>query len=72
MSTLTAPPNIAEQELADEERQQKMWDYYEQEVLKAIESDTWIEGTPEFWDKLRKEAHERREVRKRSAISRSQ
>ena len=72
MSTLTAPPNLAEPKLTDEERQQKMWDYYEQEVLKAIESDTWIEGTPEFWEQLRKEAHERREARKMSLISRSQ
>ena len=28
MSTLTAPPTVAEPELAEEERQQKMWDYY--------------------------------------------
>ena len=72
MSALTAPPNVAEQELTEEERQQKMWDYYEQEVLKAIESDTWIQGTPEFWERLRKEAHERREARKISALSKNQ
>jgi len=68
---------VAEQELADEaayfeklaeaQRQQKIWDYYEQEVLKALESDTWIEGTPEFWDKIRQKAQERREARKTSA-----
>jgi len=69
MSTFTAPPNVAGLELTEEERQQKMWDYYDQEVLKAIESDTWIPGTPDFWDKLRKEAHERREARKTSTIS---
>ena len=61
MSTFTAPHDIAEPELAEEEH--KIWDYYEQEVLKAIESDTWTEGTPEFWAKLRKEAHERRKAR---------
>ena len=63
MSMLTAPPNVPTQ-AAEEERQQKVWDYYEQEVMKAIESDTWIPGTPEFWEKLRNEAHERREARK--------
>ena len=72
MSTLAAPSNLAVQELADEERQQKMWDYYEQEVLKAVESDTWIQGTPEFWEKLRKEAQQRREARRMSAMPRSQ
>ena len=72
---------VAELELADEaayfeklaeaERQRKIWDYYEQEVLKAIESDTWVEGTPEFWEKLRNEAHERREARKMSVSGRN-
>ena len=74
MSTLTAPPDVFEQvaepELTDEE--QRMWDYYEREVLKAIESDTWIQGTPEFWERLRTEAHERREARKMSAGARNQ
>ena len=70
MSTLAAPPNVSTQ-IAEEERRQKVWDYYEQEVLKAIESDTWIPGTPEFWEKLRHEAHERREARKTSAVSRN-
>ena len=68
MSLLTAPPNVAEPELTEEEQQQKMWDYYEQEVLKAVESDTWIQGTPEFWERLRKEAHERREARNYETI----
>ena len=49
-----------------------MWDYYEQEVPKAVENDTWIQGTPEFWEKLRKEAHERRETRKTSTVSKDQ
>jgi hypothetical protein len=61
MSTLTVPQDVAEPELSEEER--KMWDYYEQEVLKAIESDQWTEGTPEYWEKLRKEAHERHKAR---------
>ena len=51
---------------ADEEHVQKVWDYYERECLKAIESDTWIEGTPEFWKKLREEAHQRREERRKN------
>jgi len=59
MSTLTAPPNVAEQELTDEEQQRKMWDYYEQEVLKAVESDTWIPYTPDFFDKIREEVKQR-------------
>ena len=59
MSTLTAPPDAAEQELTEEERQQKMWDYYEQEVLKAVESNTWIPYTPEFLDNIRKEVEQR-------------
>ena len=67
MSTLTAPQSVAESELAEEERQRKIWDYYEQEVLKALESDVRIPGTPEFWEKLRKEVHQRRESRKTSA-----
>ena len=72
MSTLTLPPrSVPKQETAEEE-QQKIWDYYEQEVMKAIESDTWTPGTPEFWESLRKKAHERREARKTSAVSRSQ
>jgi len=72
MSTLTAPPNVAEQELTEEERQQKIWDYYEQEVMKAIDSDRWIPYTPDYFDKLRREAHERREARKLSAAARNQ
>jgi len=71
MSILTAPPNVAnrvaEPELSQEERQREIWDFYEQEVMKAVESDTWIQGTPEFWEKLRQEARERREARKLSA-----
>ena len=59
MSTLTAPPNVAEQELTEEERQQKMWDYYEQEVLKAVESDTWIPYTPDYFDKIRERVRQR-------------
>jgi len=59
MSTLTTPSNVAEQELTDEERQRKMWDYYEQEVLKAIESDTWIPYTPDYFDKIRERVRQR-------------
>jgi len=60
---------VAEQELADEtayfeqlaeaQRQRKIWDYYEQEVMKALESDTWIPYTPDFWDKIRANVEQR-------------
>ena len=63
MSTLTTPSNVAEQELTDEERQRKMWDYYEQEVLKAVESDRWIPYTPDFFDKIREEVRQRRQAK---------
>ena len=67
MSTLTASQDVAEPELSEEKR--KMWDYYEQEVLKALESDVRIPETPEFWENLRKEAQQRREIRKASVAS---
>ena len=70
---------VAEQELADEDayfeklaeaqRQQKIWDYYEQEVLKAIESADRGEGTlietEEDWKKFWGRLDERRRERKR-------
>ena len=37
---------------ADEEHVQKVWDYYERECLKAIESDTWIPYDENFWDDI--------------------
>ena len=58
MSTLTAPPNVPTQ-VAEEERQQKVWDYYEQEVMKAIESDTWIPYTSDFFDNIREKVKQR-------------
>ena len=69
MSTLTISQDVAEADVQPEltEEERKMWDYYEQEVLKAIDSNKWTEGTPEFWEKLRKEAHQRREARKTAA-----
>ena len=67
MSTLTAPPNVskrvAEPEFSEEERQQKMWDHYEQEVLKAVESDTWIPYTPDFFDKIRERVRQRHQAK---------
>ena len=59
MSLLTAPPNVAEPELTEEEQQQRMWDYYEQEVLKAVESDTWIPYTEDYFDKVRERVKQR-------------
>jgi len=60
---------VAEQELADEtayfeklaetERQRKIWDYYEQEVLKALDDDKWIPYTPDLLDKIREEVRQR-------------
>jgi hypothetical protein len=64
MTTLTASPDVPKQELAEEERQQKMWDYYEQEVLRGLESGPPVPLTPEYWEKLRKEAQQRREAQK--------
>ena len=63
MSTLIAPPNIAEQELANEERQQKMWDYYEQEVIRGLESGHPIPLTPEYWSDFLQKREERRAAR---------
>ena len=59
MSTLTAPPNVAEQELTEEERQRKMWDYYEQEVLRGLNSGQSIPLPPDFWDEIREEVRQR-------------
>jgi len=59
MSTLTAPPSVAEQELADEERQQKMWDYYEQEVIRGLKSGQPIPLTPEYWNEFLRKREER-------------
>ena len=64
MSTLTAPPNTAEQEPTEEERQQKMWDYYEQEVLRGLESGPPIPLTPEFWIKMRAEIEQRLQAKR--------
>ena len=61
MSTLTAQQNVAESELSEEER--KMWDYYEREVLKAIESNTWTEVTPEYWSEFLRKREERKAAR---------
>jgi hypothetical protein len=49
MTTLTALKNVSEQEFNDAERQQKIWDYYEQEVLRGIESGQPIPLTSEYW-----------------------
>ena len=66
MSILTAPQDVAESgvqpELSEEER--KMWDYYEQEVLKAIDNDKWVPMTPEFWDKIRADVEQRLQAKR--------
>ena len=59
MSTLIAPPNAAELELANDEQQRKMWDYYEQEVLRGLNSGPSVPLTPDFWDEIREEVKQR-------------
>ena len=44
---------------ADEEHVQKVWDYYERECLKAIESDTWIPYDENFWDNMNERIEKR-------------
>ena len=67
MSALTAPPHVAEQELTEEERQQKITAYYEREIQKGLNSGSPIPVTPEFWDELNTEIeqayHEKRRGR---------
>ena len=63
---------IAEQELADEaayfeklaeaQRQRKIWDYYEQEVMKALESGEPIPLTPEYWNEFLRQRKERKNL----------
>jgi len=63
MSTLTAPPHVAEQELTEEERQQKVWDYYEQEVIRGLDSGPSIPLTPEYWSEFLRKREERNAAR---------
>ena len=68
MSTLAAPPivpkHVAEQSLAEEERQRRITAYYEREIQKGLESGPPIPVMPEFWDELNAEIeqayHEKR------------
>jgi len=60
MSTLIASPNVAERELTDEQRQRKIWDYYEQEVMRGLESGPPIPMTPEYWSDFLQKREERR------------
>ena len=62
MSTLTAPPNVAEQELTEEEQQ--AWDYYEQEILKTLKKDKSVPYTSEFWDKIRADVEQRLQAKR--------
>ena len=45
--------------LAEAEHKRKIRDYYEREVMKAIESDTWVPYTPDFFDKIRAKVEQR-------------
>jgi methionyl-tRNA formyltransferase len=63
---------VAEQELPDEaayfeklaeaERQRKIWDYYEREVLRGLESGEPIPLTPEYWSEFLRKREERKKV----------
>jgi methionyl-tRNA formyltransferase len=63
---------VAEQELANEaayfeklaeaERQRRIWDYYEQEVLRGLESGDPIPLTPEYWSEFLRKREERKKV----------
>ena len=64
MSTLTAPPNVAERELTDEQRQRKIWDYYEREVIHGLESGPPVPLTPEYWSDFLQKREERNAERK--------
>jgi hypothetical protein len=71
MSTLTAPPNVLEQNCADVEtdvetdveRQREMWDYYEREVIRGLESGLPIPLTPEYWSDFLQKREERKTAR---------
>ena len=65
MSTLTASPHVAEQELTEEERQQKITAYYEREIQKGLNSGPPIPVTPEFWDELNAEIEQAYHEKKR-------
>jgi len=60
MSTLIASHNVAERELTDEQRQRKIWDYYEQEVMRGLESGPPIPMTPEYWSDFLQKREERK------------
>jgi hypothetical protein len=63
---------VAEQELPDEtayyeklaeaERQRKIWDYYEQKVLRGLESGEPIPLTPEYWSEFLRKREERKNL----------
>ena len=55
MSTLTAPQDVAEPELTEEDRQRRITAYYEREIQKGLDSGPSIPITPEFWDELNAE-----------------
>ncbi len=50
--------------LAEAERQQKIWDYYEEEVIRGLESGPPIPLTQEFWDGFLREREERRNAKR--------
>ena len=46
--------------LAEEEHKRKIWEYYEQEVLRGLESGQPIPLTPEYWSDFLRKREERR------------
>ena len=62
MLTLTAPSNVAEPELTEEEQQ--TWDYYEQEILKTLKKDKSVPYTAEFWDRIRADVEQRLQAKR--------
>jgi methionyl-tRNA formyltransferase len=46
--------------LAEEEHKRKIWEYYEQEVLRGLESGPPIPLTPEYWSDFLSKHEERK------------
>ena len=66
MSTLTVPQDVAEAgvqpELTEDDR--KMWDYYEQEILKTLEKGKSVPYNSEFWDKIHADVEQRLQAKR--------
>ena len=56
------------EKLAEAEHRQRIWDYYEQEVKRGLESGPPIPDSPEFWDGIREEVRQRVQSKKRGSV----